>query len=255
MDTMRRPFVNRVLIAAAVVSAAGWLTCGPLAAGHATGQQTPAQPPGVTGDVVADARALARSGQRAEAISMLQARLAANPGDLGARTLLGTVLLWEGRYDDARQALNRVLAVEADHVDALGAMAYLELWTSHDSEAEALAVRVLQRTPRDTSLMLARARALDNLNRPKEAVAVLDALLAVDPQMDSARQMRERILNSLRHWKAGYSYGYDWFGERRDPWHEHGLSLGRENRWGSAIVTAWNAQRFDTQDQQVELDL
>lgn len=213
------------------------------------------RPAGPAQDIVDEARTLARSGKRHEAIGLLQKRLAANPGDLDARTLLGTVLLWEGRYDDARAELSRVLAVEPDYIDALGALAYLELWSGHYAQAETLTARVLQRTPNDTSIMLARARALDNLNRPKEAVEVLDRLLTVDPEMTSAKQMRERILDSLRHWKVGYGYGYDWFGDSRDPWQEHDLSIGRKNRWGSATLRAAHADRFDRQDQQIELDL
>lgn len=206
-------------------------------------------------DVVADARRLAQSGQRAAAMRMLVDRLLVNPGDLDARTLLGTVLLWEGRYDEARAELDRVLAVDADYIDALGAKTNLELWTGHHAAAEALSGRVLQRTPNDTSILLARARALDNLDRPKEAEAVLTALLAIEPDHAPARQMRERIRDSFRHWQIGYGYGYDWFSDGRDPWREHQIFMGRQNRWGSAIARASHADRYGREDQQIELDL
>jgi len=206
-------------------------------------------------DAVSEARQLARSGKRTEAIRLLQARLSVNPGDLEARTLLGTVLSWEGRYDDARTALIRVLTVQPDYIDALGALAYLELWSGHHEQAEVLTGRVLRRTPRDTGILLARARALDSLNRPKEAVAVLDQLLAVEPTHESGRQMRARIIDDMRHWKVGYSYSTDWFDDNRGVWQEHQVSLGRQQRWGSASVRASQADRFSRVDSQFEIDL
>src|SRR5438270_9266942 len=60
-------------------------------------------------DTLAHARDLAFSGKehRAEALKVLERRLAASPGDNDARTFYGTLLSWEGRYDEARTQLTQ----------------------------------------------------------------------------------------------------------------------------------------------------
>jgi YaiO family outer membrane protein len=79
-------------------------------------------------DPVARARALANAGQRAEAIRLLEARLAERPDDLDARTLYGTVLSWSGDYGRAREELQRVLAADPNNADARAALTNVERW-------------------------------------------------------------------------------------------------------------------------------
>ena len=92
-------------------------------------------------DVLVRARELAVAGNRAEAITMLRASLTQVPGNTDAHVLLGTVLSWDGRYDEARQELGTVLAQNPTHGDALLAMANVELWSNQRRRAEALDVQ------------------------------------------------------------------------------------------------------------------
>ena len=80
-------------------------------------------------DPIATARQLAVTGHRAEAILMLQQRLAAQPDDVDARTLLGIVLSWDGQYDRAREELQRVLAADPKNDDARQALQRIDLWS------------------------------------------------------------------------------------------------------------------------------
>jgi YaiO family outer membrane protein len=80
-------------------------------------------------DPVARARTLATAGQRAEAIAILEARLAGHPDDRDARTLYGTVLSWNGDYDRARSELQRVLDADPDNADARAALANVDRWS------------------------------------------------------------------------------------------------------------------------------
>src|SRR4051794_30566846 len=68
------------------------------------------------------ARTLAISGRRAEAIEVLRRRLALAPDDGDARVLLGTVLSWNHSYDEARVELETVLRKNATHSDAVRAL-------------------------------------------------------------------------------------------------------------------------------------
>lgn len=87
-------------------------------------------------DPVARARTLATAGQHAEAIAILEARLAERPDDLDARTLYGTVLSWTGEYDRARTELQRVLESDPDNADARAALANVDRWSRSPQRRE-----------------------------------------------------------------------------------------------------------------------
>src|SRR5258707_7831187 len=89
-------------------------------------------------DVLTQARRLATSGHRAEALVMLHSRLAERPSDLDCRTLYGTILSWEGRYDEAREGLEQVLASSPGYYDALLALIRVELWADRPVRPEQL---------------------------------------------------------------------------------------------------------------------
>ena len=80
---------------------------------------------------LSSARELAIAGNRAEALAMLEAQLAANPEDLDARTLYGIVLSWDRQFDRARQELKRVLAADPNNGDARAALTNVERWDRH----------------------------------------------------------------------------------------------------------------------------
>jgi YaiO family outer membrane protein len=213
-------------------------------------------PPAAVGaqDDLARARELATSGRRNDAIALLRDRLSSHPDDPDARTLLGVVLSWEGRYPEARVELRRVLADRPAYYDAVAALVHVELWDDHPAIALSLAEDALGSHPDDSSLMLARARALSALNRTQHAIDELDNLLALDATNQQARQMRQRLVESQRSWSIGAGYGYDGFSDRRTPWQEQWLMLRRRTGIGSVIFTGSRADRYHETDQQYELE-
>jgi tetratricopeptide (TPR) repeat protein len=111
-----------------------WCACGiPALASPRAGAAAPQ-------DYLAQARQLASSGQRPAAIALLEDRLATRPDDLDARTLLGIVQSWEGRYAEARKNLRQVLSDRPGYHDALSALAHVELWDGHADLAPELIV-------------------------------------------------------------------------------------------------------------------
>src|SRR5436309_1730743 len=140
-------------------------------------------------DPVAYARSLATSNRRVEAIELLKKRLEERPQDSDAHVLLGIILSWEGRYDESRRELEKVLATNRTHGDALPALINVELWSDHPERAAELTRDGLRDRPNSPTLLIARARALKKLNHPGAAVQALDRLLAVDPVNKEAEQM------------------------------------------------------------------
>jgi len=171
-------------------------------------------------DVVTRARALAVVSHRVEAIELLEKHLAGSPRDSDARVLLGTVLSWEGRYDEARRELEAVLTQSPTHGDALPAMINVELWSNHPDRAEELTRRGLRQRPTDPHYLLARARALVALKRSNEARDVLERLLTIDPRNAEGEQMRRSIQKRLHHWQARVGASYDAFSDHRVAWRD-----------------------------------
>ena len=69
-------------------------------------------------DVIAIARATHSSGQRPQALALLQGHLTSAPRDVDARLVYGLMLSWDGRYDEARAELERVLTQTPEYQDA-----------------------------------------------------------------------------------------------------------------------------------------
>lgn len=171
-------------------------------------------------DILTKAREAATSGHRPEALSMLEARLAAAPKDVDARLLYGLVLSWEGRYDDARTALQQVLTQAPDYTDARVALMNVEYWSGHSLEAREQADQILARHPDNTT----------------------------------ARAVRERLDAAARAWWIKTDYTFDRFNDGRKSWHETTLSLTRQTPVGSVIVRGSYAERFGENDQMIEAE-
>ncbi len=253
MTVRRRTLVGAVLVMIVCAGARPGARQGPPSR-PGFGEVTP-RPSAEADDVVTRARARAVAGQRGAAIELLEKHLAGSPGDSDARVLLGTVLSWEGRYDDARRELQAILAASPTHGDALPAMINVELWSDHPDRAEELASRALRDRPDDTGMLLARTRALRALKRLTEARDTLDRLLVVDPRNELARQMRRSLQASLRLWQARLGSSYEAFSDHRVAWREWQVILGRTTPIGAVLFTGSRADRFGREDGQFEFEM
>jgi YaiO family outer membrane protein len=205
-------------------------------------------------DTLTKARGLSDAGQRGAAITLLRDAVGVTPGDSDARVLLGTMLSWEGRYEEARTELDLVLAGSPTHGDALPASINVELWSSHPERAEELARRGLRQRPTDTTYLLGRARALVALKRSTDARDALERLLAVDPRNAQGQALKKDLQASLRLWQARADVSYDAFSDR-DAWRESQMSLGRATPIGSVTLRGSRAERFGYTDHQVEVEM
>lgn len=205
-------------------------------------------------DTLTTARALAAAGQRGEAIALLRASVNATSANSDARVLLGTILSWEGRYEEARKELDLVLAGSPTHGDALMASINVELWSGQPGRAEELARRGLRQRPSDPTYLLARARALVALKRPSDARDAVERLLAIDPRNAQGRALTKDLQASLRLWQARADASYDAFSDRAS-WRESQLSLGRATPIGPVLVRGSRAERFGLTDHQVEVEM
>ena len=87
-------------------------------------------------DLLGRARELATNHMRPEAIAMLKDHLREHPRMWMRGCYAGLILSWEGRYNEAREQLKRVLATHPDYDDALRALINLELWSEHPDRVD-----------------------------------------------------------------------------------------------------------------------
>ncbi len=208
-------------------------------------------------DVLSQARTLAFSGKehRQEALKLLQQHLVESPGDNDARTFYGTILSWEGQYDEGRKQLEQVLADHPFHSDAMPALINLELWSDHPARAEELARQALTRSPKDTGYLLQLARAERNQGHYKEALDTINELLAVDPTNHDAINMRRGLTISSWKWEAEFTQSTDFLSAGRDAQNEQQVQLRGPTRIGSLIGRVSRAERFGDNSWQLETDL
>lgn len=171
-------------------------------------------------DVIAKARAAASAGRRSEALDLLRRHLDAVPRDVDARLVYGLVLSWDGKYDEARLALREVLAQAPDYVDARVALMNVEWWSGHFDQARELLRTVLSRDPGNTQ----------------------------------ARLVRQRLDARTRPWSIRVDFTGDRFSDRRDPWLETSIALGRETPAGPLSIRGSHAERFGLADRQVDVE-
>lgn len=205
-------------------------------------------------DVPSEARRLAISGKRPEALQLLIRRLTIEPDDVDARVVYGTILAWEGDYAKARTELYRALLVSPKNGDAQQALANVELWTDHPAKAEDLLQPLVKSRPNDTDILYAHARALKDLNRRSEALAVLDRLLEIDPSHHDAFNLRSGLSEKIQLWDASVRHSHEWFSDGIGNRDETQLALKRSTRAGSLIGRYSGASRFGSFGNQLEVD-
>ena len=207
-------------------------------------------------NVVAQARELAYSGKdhRDQALALLKQHLDQEPDDSEARVLYGTVLSWQGRYEEARTQLNMVLATRPNHGDALPALINVEFWSGHPENAESLARNALVRQPDQVNMLLVQAKALIRMNRNTEALRVLNHVLTLDPANHDARRMRREVTITTLKREVYVNHSYDWFSDGRNGQLETSLSFSNPTPIGSVIARINRADRFGEVDYQPEVD-
>jgi YaiO family outer membrane protein len=205
-------------------------------------------------DLIVRARFLATHKQVPEALELLSNQIREHPRDVDARLLYGLVLSWEGRYDEARSALNVVLETHPDYTDAIVALINVEMWDGHPERAEALALDGQRRQPKNLDFLFARAKALRDLGRIEEAKQVLDSVLEIEKGNQRAMEMRSELNDSPGKWEFSYDHNNIWFSDHRAAWREDRVSFRDITSRGSIFVRLYHADRFGYGSNLVEVE-
>ena len=146
-------------------------------------------------------KALLAAQRPEEALAVSRAAVKQAPDDIKARANAGVALIRMGRLDEAEKQLRRALKIDPRHPIVLQNLA--ESLRKLERFDEALEYyRAAIRADAGNALPHAGlGHALVGLGRYEEAVESLDRALALAPELNSVRSMRESALSRLR--KAG----------------------------------------------------
>ncbi len=190
-----------------------------------------------------------------KAIDLCKKALEKSPDYSDIRNFLGRIYIWSHFADSARQTLNEVLERHPDNEDAIAALADLEFWNNHSTQALAYCEKGLVYHPRSQSLLLKKAKILNDLARYKEAAAITDTLLKSDPKNAEARALAQQTRYKSAKNQLGLYYDYVYFDKQfNDPWHLVSMDYKRQTSLGAVIGRINYANRFNTNGIQFETD-
>lgn len=112
------------------------------------------------GATLALADTLVRSGERQEAVKILEAHLSTAPDDAGARLLLARTLSWMGEYDRSIGEYKKVLEARPADTEAKAGLARVYSWKGDLEESERLFREALKASPDDKDTKMGLARTL-----------------------------------------------------------------------------------------------
>ena len=188
-------------------------------------------------DILSEARRLSREGRDDDAVRLLENHLRESPGDSDARVLCGLILSWNRHYDEARSQFEEVLAKHPGYGDALQGLINVEIWSGHLDRADRITAEALSGKRADTGVLMARVRALRALNRDREALGVVQEVLAIDPVNTAARDAERSLGEELSQVKVSVGHSYEWFHNSTGAWNQTDLSMTRATPIGSVSAT------------------
>lgn len=226
-----------------------------------------------------------QAGDFALAVAELEAALTLRPDSVEALHLLGTVLAFEGRYDEALQRLARARTLDPDNLDVELAEARVLSWSGDyaaagravstiltarpdNLEARLLAARiafyqgglakaeqhlaaVLAREPRNGAALLLLGDVKRAGGAPDAARDAYEQAAEIDPASTAVQERLEQT--RTRPWRLDLGGNYSSFSrEDRQDWTEGFLQLRREIGGRSGLYGRIDgAERFDQRDLQL----
>ena len=201
-----------------------------------------------------EAADLAYGGEYDEARALLQQIMVKVPEHQDSKFLLGLVQAWDKQYAEARKIFTGLIEENYTSAEVFQALARLEIWDKKPVEAIKVCEQGLEKYPDDVTLRYLKAEALAALKSDEEAIALLEAILAEDPEHKEAQKLLKELLARRNKNAIAVDYSYSWFSNTFSPWHRTSLEYRRNLRVGPVIGRVNYAHMYDQSALQAEAD-
>lgn len=201
------------------------------------------------------ARNLAFNNQRKQAQDTLRLILTKYPTYNDVRSFLGSTYSWDGDYEKAAKEFEQVLASDPQNKTTWIAAINNQLWAEEPFKALELAKKALSYFREDSDLLLLKASAEENTNKPQEALSTIELLLNENPNNEKALEYKSKLITNLSYNKIGFKSAADIYSTVFDPMQYYTLNYTRETKFGSIITKANFNRRFNSNGIQFETDL
>lgn len=179
------------------------------------------------------ARNLAFDGKREQARDTLKKILTKYPNYTDVQNLLAKTLTWDKHYDKARTVFNKITSREKDNEEVWVASINNELYSENYQTALGLCNKALLYLKENDNIITLRHKAITNLNP------------VFEENTETEKALEETI---------GISFGSDFFDVVYDPMHYAGVSYKKETKYGSIFPKLNFSNRFDINAVQYQLD-
>lgn len=190
-----------------------------------------------------------------KAIELSKMALKQSPDYTDIQIFLGRLYTWSDKTDSARRVFDTLLFKIPELEDASLAAGSLEFWNYNSEKALQIVNAGLGFHPNSPTLLLLKAKVLNDLKKWPEANQVVEKVLKLNPNETGARALSGRIKDNSTKNKIGLTYDYVYFDKQFDnPWHLTSIDYSRQTKKGSVIGRLNYANRFNTNGLQFEVD-
>jgi YaiO family outer membrane protein len=189
------------------------------------------------------------------AIRLCKKALVTAPAYTDIVIFTGRLYTWQKQPDSARRYLQSALKQAPTSEDAYSALTDLEFWNKNNDSALSVVNRGTAIYPASPELLIRKAKVLSELKQYKEALVVIDTLLAIDNGNAEARALGYTIRDYSSKNKIGIRYDHAYFDKQfPDPWDMVSIEYVRMTKAGPFIGRINYANRFKMSGLQYEVE-
>jgi len=202
----------------------------------------------------------------AKAMELIQTAVKLDSSQAHYRVFYGRLLAWEARYPEAEAQLNLVLAANPAHLDSRLALLDVSLWSGNYPQMEALAVDGQTYHPDNAEMLYRLGLSKAKMNQPKQARAVFEEVLKIDPTHEKAASELLALQPQLKDRKLRVTVTHDRLADTQtawqflvgeatlDPWTQAAVEYEHPAEWGPVIARISLASRFAVQGGMFEIE-